>query len=227
MSCFQRRFTAGLQLVDIRFLFFFSSLGTKDAEHGFVYADQFIQIVMNFNYQNLYGFGENTHYALKHDFDHSNWWGVFARDQPSGGKVTNSYGTHPFLMAINKFTGRAFGMLILNSNAMEYGFIPYNSFSYRTLGGILDIYMIEEESPEMLIQTYTQLIGRPYFPPFVFFSLFALWLIVFLQLDVGLKVLVSRVPAEQIRLQQLGKAQGSCHAHYGRQDTARHPVRRH
>ena len=69
-------------------------------------------------------------------------------------------------MGISKLNGRAFGMLILNSNAMEYGFIPYNTFSYRTLGGILDIYMMEEATPELLIQTYTQLIGRPYFPPY-------------------------------------------------------------
>ena len=131
-----------------------------------MFADQLLQIVLNFNYKNLYGFGENTHYSFRHSFDYSNWWGVFARDQPSGGKVINSYGTHPFLMAINEYNGRAFGILILNSNAQEYGFLPYSSFAYRTLRGIFDIYMMEEESPELLLQAYTSLIGRPYFPPY-------------------------------------------------------------
>jgi hypothetical protein len=45
------------------------------------------------------------------------------------------YGTHPFLMAVNELNGRAMGLLILNSNAMEYGFLPPQVFSYRTLGG--------------------------------------------------------------------------------------------
>lgn len=69
-------------------------------------------------------------------------------------------------MAVNPDNGRAFGVLILNSNAQEYGFIPHNSLSYRALGGILDIFVMEESSPEEVIQTYNLLIGLPYFPPY-------------------------------------------------------------
>ena len=104
----------------------------------------------------MYGFGENSHYSFKHAFEYSNFWGIFARDQPPGiylflyfilifaylfeffslgGKEIGLYGTHPFLVAVNEQTGRAMGMLILNSNAMEYGFLPPQVFSYRTLGG--------------------------------------------------------------------------------------------
>jgi maltase-glucoamylase len=63
--------------------------------------------------------------------------------------------------------GRAFGLLILNSNAQEYGFLPQSSVAYRTMGGILDLYIMEEATPEKLIQTYTKLIGTPYLPPYV------------------------------------------------------------
>ena len=136
-----------------------------NAENGFVYADQLLQLVLNFNYKNLYGFGENVHSTFRHVYDHSNWWGIFARDQPTGYDGINAYGTHPFLMAIND-DGRAFGLLIFNSNAQEYGYSPYSSFIYRALGGILDIYMMEESSPEELIKTYTKLIGKPYLPPY-------------------------------------------------------------
>jgi alpha-glucosidase (family GH31 glycosyl hydrolase) len=69
-------------------------------------------------------------------------------------------------MGVNDKNGRAFGTLILNSNAQEYGFLPPTTFSYRTIGGILDFYIIEESSPEILIQTYTLLVGRPYMPPY-------------------------------------------------------------
>ncbi len=131
-----------------------------------MYGDQFIQIVLNLrDYKNVYGFGENSHHSFKHEFSYDNWWAIFGRDQPPGGKKTNLYGAHPFFMAVNEKTGRAFGMLILNSNAQEYGFLPPSAISYRTIGGILDMYIMEEETPEILIQTYTSLIGKPYLPP--------------------------------------------------------------
>ena len=90
---------------------------TKNVNHGFIYSDQFIQIVLNLGYTNLYGFGENTHHSFKHSFAYSNWWGIFGRDQGTGGKYINLYGTQPFFMAVSETTGRAFGVLILNSNA--------------------------------------------------------------------------------------------------------------
>ena len=68
-------------------------------------------------------------------------------------------------MAVDERSGKAFGTLILNSNAQEYGFLPPSSISYRTLGGILDFYIMEENTPELLIQAYTSLIGHPMMPP--------------------------------------------------------------
>ena len=139
---------------------------TKNVGHGLIYSNQFIQIILNLGYTNLYGFGENVHHSFKHSFAYSNWWGIFGRDQGTGDKYINFYGAQPFFMAVNDQTGRAFGVLILNSNAQEYGLLPPNSISYRTLGGILDFYIMEEESPEILLQAYHSLIGTTYFPPY-------------------------------------------------------------
>lgn len=131
-----------------------------------MYCDQFLQIVLNLrDYKNVYGMGENSHASFRHRFAYNNWWSAFARDQATGAETNNLYGVHPFLMAVDEKSGRAFGMLVLNSNAQEYGFLPPSSHAYRTIGGILDFYIMEEPSPEMLIQAYTNLIGRPYFPP--------------------------------------------------------------
>ena len=69
-------------------------------------------------------------------------------------------------MAVNEDNHRAFGVLILNSNAQEYGFIPPASLNYRTIGGILDFYIMEQETPEALIQAYSSIIGLPYLPPY-------------------------------------------------------------
>ena len=49
-----------------------------------MYSDQFIQILINLGYKNVYGFGENSHYTFKHEFEYTNFWGLFARDQPPG-----------------------------------------------------------------------------------------------------------------------------------------------
>lgn len=142
----------------------FDNLGI---ENGFMFCDQYIQIMLEFrDYKNVYGMGENTHTFFRHRFtSYSNWWSMFTRDQPPGSKTNNLYGVHPFLMSVDERSGRAFGMLILNSNAQEYGFLPPASLAYRTVGGILDLYILEEQSPELLIQAYTNLIGRPYLPP--------------------------------------------------------------
>lgn len=130
------------------------------------FYDQFIQIVLNLkDYKNVYGFGENTHSSFRHKHSYNNWWAMFARDEPPGPKEINLYGVHPFFMAVDEDTGRAFGVLIFNSNAQEYGFLPPSSISYRTTGGILDMYVMEEASPELLIQAYTRLIGLPFMPP--------------------------------------------------------------
>ncbi len=131
-----------------------------------MFYDQFIQIVLNLvDYKNLYGFGENTHGSFRHKYAYDNWWGIFGRDQGTGGKQINLYGAQPFFMAVDERDGRAFGTLILNSNAQEYGLLPPSAISYRTLGGILDFYIMEESSPETLISAYTSLIGKTYMPP--------------------------------------------------------------
>lgn len=80
-------------------------------------------------------------------------------------KGDNLPSTHPFFMAVNELTGRAFGVLFLNSNAQEYGILPKSNIFYRALGGILDMYVFEEATPEALIQTYTLLVGQPFLPP--------------------------------------------------------------
>ena len=48
---------------------------------GLTFADQFLQIAAFHNCQNMYGFGEHLHSALKHDYNYP-IWPMFTRDQP-------------------------------------------------------------------------------------------------------------------------------------------------
>ncbi|NXF02875.1 MGA protein, partial [Smithornis capensis] len=129
----------------------------------FTFSDMFIQISTRLASQYLYGFGEAEQPTFRHDM---NWhtWGMFTRDQPPTYKL-NSYGYHPFYMALEE-DGNAHGVLLLNSNAMDVTFQPTPALTYRTIGGILDFYMFLGPTPELVVQQYTALVGRPVMPPY-------------------------------------------------------------
>ncbi|NXA42051.1 MGA protein, partial [Eudromia elegans] len=129
----------------------------------FTFSDMFLQISTRLPSQYIYGFGETEHATFRHDMAwHS--WGMFSRDQPPGYEL-NSYGVQPFYMALEE-DGNAHGVLLLNSNAMDVTFQPTPALTYRTVGGILDFYMVLGPTPELVVQQYTALIGRPFLPPY-------------------------------------------------------------
>ncbi|KAJ7402548.1 hypothetical protein BTVI_85304 [Pitangus sulphuratus] len=129
----------------------------------FTFSDMFIQISTLLASQYIYGFGEAEKVTFRHDV---NWhtWGMFTRDQPPRYKL-NSYGFHPFYMALEE-DGNAHGVLLLNSNAMDVTLQPTPALTYRTTGGILDFYMFLGPTPELVVQQYTALIGRPVMPAY-------------------------------------------------------------
>uniref|UniRef100_A0A8C1LW00 alpha-glucosidase n=1 Tax=Cyprinus carpio TaxID=7962 RepID=A0A8C1LW00_CYPCA len=130
---------------------------------GFTFSDQFLQISTRLPSDYVYGFGETEHPTYKHDLNFQKY-GLFAKDQPPGYKL-NSYGVHPFYMGLEK-SKSAHGVLLLNSNAMDVTFQPTPALTYRTIGGILDFYMVMGPTPEEVVQQYTEMIGRPVLPAY-------------------------------------------------------------
>jgi alpha-glucosidase (family GH31 glycosyl hydrolase) len=63
-------------------------------------------------------------------------------------------------------SGRMHGVLLLNSNAMDYSFQSIPSLTIRTIGGILDFFIFLGPNPEQVIQQYTSIIGRSFLPPY-------------------------------------------------------------
>ena len=83
----------------------------------------------------------------------------------------NHYGAHPFYLVMEQMgnelpSGRMHGVLLLNSNAMDYSFAPTPSLTMRTIGGILDFFVFLGPKPEAVIQQYTWLVGRSMLPPY-------------------------------------------------------------
>ncbi|XP_071390650.1 sucrase-isomaltase, intestinal [Centroberyx affinis] len=130
---------------------------------GFTFSDMFIQVSTRLSSEYVYGFGETEHPTYRHDLNYHTW-GMFSKDQPPGYKM-NCYGVHPFHMGLET-TAHAHGVLLLNSNAMDVTFQLTPSITYRTLGGILDFYMVLGPTPELVVQQYTALIGRPVLPAY-------------------------------------------------------------
>ena len=130
---------------------------------GMVFEDQFLQLSSLLPSPNVYGLGEHVE-PLKLNVSWS-MATLFSRDQGNPEGLTNLYGVHPFYLSIES-DGNANGVLFLNSNAMDVILQPTPAVTYRTIGGILDFYIFLGPTPDSVVQQYTDVIGRPYFPPY-------------------------------------------------------------
>uniref|UniRef100_A0A7I4Y3Y9 P-type domain-containing protein n=1 Tax=Haemonchus contortus TaxID=6289 RepID=A0A7I4Y3Y9_HAECO len=135
---------------------------------GLIFSDKFLQIATYLPSDAMYGWGENVHLTLKHNFSNYRTWGMLARDEPpnsAGLDTKNLYGVHPFYMMLEP-DGNAHGVFILNSNAQEVTTAPGPALIYRTIGGNLDMYFFPGPSPEEVTQQYLALIGTPFLPAY-------------------------------------------------------------
>lgn len=89
---------------------------------GLIYCDKFLEFATYLpNNTDYYGFGENYRKAFKHDLSYQTL-PMFARDRGVGDENGNNYGQHPFMMGVQK-DGKAFGVFMLNSNAMGKSYL--------------------------------------------------------------------------------------------------------
>ena len=84
---------------------------------------------------------------------------------------SNHYGHHPFYLVMEEnsskqASGSMHGVLLLNSNAMDYSFDSTPSLTMRTIGGVLDFFVFLGPKPEQVVEQYTWLIGRTFLPPY-------------------------------------------------------------
>ncbi|KAJ8686732.1 hypothetical protein QAD02_022526 [Eretmocerus hayati] len=136
----------------------FNSIGVG----GFTFADQFLQISSTLPTHNIYGLGEhrsnlklNTHWQK---------FTLFNADQAPTEDMS-LYGSHPFYMVLEQ-TGKAHGVLFLNSNAMDIILQPNPAITFRSIGGIFDLYFLAGPTPADVLKQYSQIVGKPFLPPY-------------------------------------------------------------
>ncbi|CAL7936245.1 unnamed protein product [Xylocopa violacea] len=129
---------------------------------GFIFADQFLQISAVLPTHNIYGIGEHkTNLKLN-----TNWqsFTLFNKDQPPI-ENANLYGSHPFYLIMEN-SGQSHGVLFLNSNAMDVILQPSPAITFRSIGGIFDMYFFLGSNPADVIKQYSKIIGKPFLPPY-------------------------------------------------------------
>ncbi|KAG0048360.1 hypothetical protein BGZ83_006665 [Gryganskiella cystojenkinii] len=143
-----------------------------------VYEDEYLEISTtlpaNPDDTNLYGLGEVVA-GFRRDARGTRQT-IWARDAPTP-IGENLYGSHPFHLEMRRINANAssfsnsspsgvaaHGVFLRNSNGMDVIISP-GKLTYKVIGGILDFSIFLGPHPAAVVDQYTELIGRPHFPP--------------------------------------------------------------
>lgn len=128
---------------------------------AFMYTNQFLQVVTSTAQNpNIYGLGEHrVPFKLPTDTHTYTMW---SRDSPTP-VDQNAYGSHPFYMEVR--TSGAHGVFLKNSNGLDV-IVSSGQVTFRSIGGVLDLYVFVGPDPEQVTQQYHQVVGFPHMPPF-------------------------------------------------------------
>jgi lysosomal alpha-glucosidase len=132
-----------------------------------IYTDQFLELSTLLPSRTIFGIGERENNFLRR-VDSWSVLGLYSRDTVPRPDA-NLYGVHNFLLGMiaeGKSTGTSYGYFFLNSHAQEVILQPKPAITYRTIGGILDLFIFTAEHPRDVVSDYWTLIGPPTLPPY-------------------------------------------------------------
>src|SRR5690606_7699290 len=100
-----------------------------------------------------------TTHALTSGSTYTGW----AIDQAALGFNKNLYSSLPFYLQMVE--GAAHGAMLFNSNGMDV-VLRDDSLTFKTIGGIVDLYVFAGPTPASVVDQYTQIVGRPGMMPY-------------------------------------------------------------
>lgn len=80
-------------------------------------------------------------------------------DQTPVGQGNNLYGAHPFALVVDP-DGSAYGVFVLSATGIDVVYSPHPTLTIRTIGGMLDLYVVTGPTPADVTAQLTEVIGR-------------------------------------------------------------------
>ena len=125
---------------------------------NFLYTDKYINFEFLLSSNNIYGFGERSHNFKLSDGIYTTWpldcSGTLYDDGLGG---MNQYSHQPIGLHKTKFKNLWIGLVFLNTNAQDLEINSKKnknkvSLIHKTIGGIIDYYIIINKNPEKILQ---------------------------------------------------------------------------
>ena len=137
----------------------------------FLYCDRYINFESILTRNDIYGFGERGHELKLNEGVYTIWpndTGGIQEDPGTGGR--NGYSHQPIGLHRTNIENIWLGFVFLNSNSQDvvikYKDDKTTSLQHRTIGGVIDYYVIIAKSPIEVVQNIHKLLGRPFLPPY-------------------------------------------------------------
>ena len=144
-----------------------------NTSENFLLSDTFISFQIKLSSDKIYGFGERTHDFKLGEGIYTIWpfdCGGTKYDDGKGGM--NQYSHQPIGLHKTRYRDLWVGFVFLNSNAQDI-ILQYNKnddsemfLNHKTIGGIIDYYIIVGNSPEEIVKDIQFLLGIPTLPPY-------------------------------------------------------------
>ena len=159
------------QNFDFKFVDPLSKDATIDnSKRSLIFTDKYLEIGFTLPSHILFGLGQHNSEFILNEGEYT----MFNRDQPGSPEAKGEgnehlYGTHPFVMAKTK-DNKFVGVLLYNSNPQQVSIRHSSSgrslVTFKTIGGILDLYYFSADTADGIIRKYNWLVGKPILPPF-------------------------------------------------------------
>ena len=139
----------------------------------FLFTDRFINFESILTTNDIYGFGERGHELKLTDGVYTIWpndTGGIREDLGIGGK--NGYSHQPVGLHKTRIENVWMGFIFLNSNNQDVVISSKNrtdgrtSLQHKTIGGIIDYYIIVGKSPIDVVKYIQKILGNPFLPPY-------------------------------------------------------------
>lgn len=131
-------------------------------DDSFTFKDQYLEVRTSRDAKaKTFGLGESArlHQALTTGKTYSMW----ATDIAAAVFDVNLYSSFPFY--VEMLNGKAHGAMLMNSNGLDVD-LQDDSLTFKSIGGIVDLYVFTGSSPAEVVSQYTSIVGRPAMMPY-------------------------------------------------------------